>query len=124
MPRVTTKQRKLAEVIVENATLDKPLNAGEMVAKVGYSAAAAKHKPGQIIGAEGVQTALADIGFDPDTAKKVVATILAAGENDAVKLKAADMVFKVHGTYAAEKSVALNVNVDAQIPSNEAENLR
>lgn len=115
----TNKQRKLAELIVENSQLDKPLNKGEMLEAAGYDPTTAKATPTRVMEQQGVQEALTDIGFDPDTAKKVVAAILETGEKDADKLKAADMIFKVHGTYAAEKSIALNMNVDARTPENE-----
>ena len=40
----TTRQRKLAKVIVENLQVDKPLNAGQMLEKVGYSKSVAEAK--------------------------------------------------------------------------------
>ncbi len=72
-----------------------------------------KKNPKVVLESKGVQEELAKRGFHPDIAREVVGEILLAGENDSVKLKAADMVFKVHGSYAAEKHLNLNVEVDA-----------
>lgn len=106
----TTKQKKVAKLIVENLKVDKPLTGGEIVESSGYGTSM-KLYPGRILESEGVQEELKNYGFDPEKAKEVVAEILIAGENDTVKLKAADMIFKVHSTYAPEKSVSLNMNV-------------
>jgi hypothetical protein len=124
MPRITNKQRKLAEMIVENAAVDKPLNGGEMLAKVGYSPNLVK-QPGRVIEAEGVQTALAEMGFTEQNAKNVVAEILLNPDGDAnVRLNAAKEVFKVKGSYAAEKTMAVNLNLEGKITDEEAETLR
>lgn len=105
----TTKQKKVAKLIIENLELDKPLTSGQMLEKVGYSKGIAE-SPSRVMQSEGVQEELKNYGFDSEIAKGVVAEILMAGENDSVKLKAADMIFKVHSTYAPEKSVNLNIN--------------
>lgn len=107
----TTKQKKLAHEIVKNASKEKPDTAGSLLEKVGYAEGLVK-QPGRVIEAPGVQEELARLGFDPVAAKSVVAEILYAGDNDASRLKAADMIFKVHGTYAAEKHISLNVEVE------------
>lgn len=109
----TIRQKKLANSLVENLQADKPLNKQELVASVGYSPNVAEKKAKEIIESKGTQQELRKLGFDPDTAKEIVGEILTAGENDTVKLKAADMVFKVHGSYAAEKHVNLNLEVEA-----------
>lgn len=107
----TTKQKRVAKLIVENLTIDKPLTGGQMLEKVGYSKGIAE-SPSRVIESEGVQEELQILGFDPYEAKRVVAEILIGGENDTVKLKAADMIFKVHSTYAPEKSLNVNVNTE------------
>lgn len=100
----TERQKKLAQVIVENATLDKPLNRVEMLEKVGYSTNTAEAKAADIIEADGVQQELEVLGFTEGNAKQVVRDILLDEEQQGqTRLKAADMVFKVHGTYAPEK---------------------
>lgn len=64
-----------------------------------------------------IQEALRELGFDSNNAKRVISNIL----NDETlepkdRIKAAENVFKVHGDYAPEKK--LNVNVDVE-PSDE-----
>lgn len=108
----TLRQKKLAKALVENEQATEPLNAGQLLESIGYSAATARGIPGEIIESQGVQSELIKLGFTPDKAKETVAEILIGGENDTVKLKAADMVFKVHGTYAAEKHISVVVNVE------------
>lgn len=111
----TFRQKKLAKVIIENSTLDKPLNGGEMVEKVGYAKSLVDY-PKKVIETEGVQKALADLGFSEEGAMKVVEQIMYNPEVDAnARLKATDQVFKVRGSYAPEKSMSLNVNVNAEV---------
>lgn len=108
----TQKQKKIAKLIVENASLDKPLNGGEMLAKVSYSKGLQK-QPSRILESEGVKEELALLGFTEDNAKSVVAEILLNPDADTnSRLKASDQIFKVHGTYAAEKKLNVNLNVE------------
>lgn len=105
MPRPPTeKQKKLAQLIVENSKLDKPLNKGEMVEKVGYGPSIVE-TPAKAIDTDGVKEALHDLGFTENNAKKVVSEIMMNEEvspND--RLKATDQVFKVSGSYEADKN--------------------
>ena len=58
----------------------------------------------QNLGKDSIKTALDDLGFNANNAKRVIAEIMnntEAADND--RLNAADKVLKVHGTYAAEK---------------------
>jgi len=120
----TNRQKKLAEIIVENSTLDKPLNGGEMLEKVGYSPGLVK-QPGRVIEAEGVQEALANLGFTEVNAKSVVAELLLNPDEDSsVRLNAAKEIFKVTGSYAAEKSMSVQVNLEGRITDEESEKLR
>lgn len=58
--------------------------------------------------------ALKGLGFDSNNAKTVVAEILSDETNEPKdRLKAAEMIFKVHGDYAPEKSINVNVEVEA-----------
>lgn len=106
----TIRQKKLAKAIVENLENPEPKTKGELLESVGYSPDTAKAKPGEIIEQKGVQEELIRLGFTEDNAKSVVAEIL---NNPSVdpnsRLKAADMTFKVHGSYAPEKSVQVQV---------------
>lgn len=106
----TIRQKKLAKEIISGTAS----TAKEMLLNVGYEKNVAEHKAKEILEGEGVQNELISLGFHPDKAKEVVGEILIAGENDTVKLKAADMVFKVHGTYAAEKHITLNIDESTQ----------
>jgi hypothetical protein len=111
----TTKQKKIAKLLIENEFLDKPLTGKQMLAKVSYSEGLQK-QPSRILESEGVKEALNDYGFNEENAKAVVAEILLNSDNEPhSRLKAADMTFKVYGSYAAEKSTSLNVNVEARV---------
>lgn len=105
----TLRQKKVAKVIIESVSHAKATTAKEVLRSVGYGTGL-QNQPNRVFQSEGVQQELKAYGFDSDKAKEVVAEILLAGENDAVKLKAADMIFKVNSDYAAEKHV--NVNID------------
>ncbi len=96
--------------MVENLSRDKPLNKQDLVISSGYAVKTAEGHAPDIMEQKGVLEALDDYGFNVETAKKVVGQILLEGENDNVKLKAGEMIFKVHGTFAPEKSVNLNIN--------------
>lgn len=109
----TPRQRRAARIMVDVAMGKRPdiKNQGDIVIAAGYTEINAA-QPKRILDTEGVKDALSEIGFNEDTAKQVVTQILnstAAKHKD--RLKAADMVFKVHGTYAAEKHVNVNVEI-------------
>ncbi len=107
----TERQKKVAELIVENSTLDKPLNMGQMLEKVGYSKNVIESKPGEILKSEGVREALDELGFNEKNAKTVVSEImLNPDEESRDRLKATDQVFKVHGSYVPDK-VPTTINV-------------
>lgn len=107
----TVKQKKLAKLIVENATLDKPLNAGQMLERVSYGKIS--KQPSRVLESAGVKAELEVLGFTEEAAMKVVQSIM---EDEAVdpsaRLKATDQVFKVRGTYAPEKKLIANLNVN------------
>lgn len=73
------------------------------------------------LGKPSIQEELKKLGFDSNNAKRVISEIL----NDETiepkdRIKAAENVFKVHGDYAAEKT--LNINVDLE-PSDRIKQL-
>ena len=110
----TPRQRRAARIMADVAMGLRPdiKSQGQIVVEAGYSRVIEK-SPHDVLNTTGVETALADNGFSAETAKNVVKQILEdskAMHKD--RLKAADMVFKVHGTYAAEKHVSLNVEID------------
>ena len=106
-------QKELAQNIVKNAKRAKKLNKKELVVSSGYSPMSAESSAHIILEQKGVQEELENLGFDTESAKKVVKSILKTGK-DENKLKAADMIFKVVGDYAPEKHVILSkiVSVD------------
>lgn len=76
-----------------------------MLEKVGYSKTMAKAKTKDVLESVGVQEELRAMGFTEENAKTVVQDIMLDVEKDAnARLKAADMVFKVHGSYAPDKT--------------------
>ncbi len=100
----TIKQKRIAKLIIENATLDKPLNGGQMLAKVGYAKSMHKAKVNDVLESEGVKEELEANGFTEENAMKVVQEIMLNTKVEPnARLKATDQVFKVRGTYAPEK---------------------
>lgn len=108
----TLRQKKLAKALIENAISKKPKNKLQLVASVGYSAQSAEKKATEIIESKGTQQELTDLGFTEENAKAVIVGILKAPTvfemvTPTDKLRAAQEVFKVFGTYAAEKTFNL-----------------
>ena len=105
----TVRQKKLAPKLIENLQSDKPKPVGAVLKSVGFGTGL-QNQPKRVLESKGLQEELAILGFDVESAKKVVGQILLTGENDNVKLKAGEMIFKVHGSFAPEKHVNLNIN--------------
>ncbi len=109
----TVRQKKLARLIVENATLDKPLNKTQLVVNSGYTAVQAKRKQKEITESNGVKKELEVLGFTEEAAMKVVQEIMNNEDVDpSARLKATDQVFKIRGTYAPEKSIVANIQLN------------
>ncbi|MFH1170388.1 MAG: hypothetical protein V1704_02420 [Candidatus Vogelbacteria bacterium] len=107
----TARQKKLAEVIIKNSTLDKPLDAGEMLENAGYKPGSVNY-PRRVIQSIGVQKVLHDYGFNEDNARKVVASVLLDENCDPnTRLRVADLVFKICDSYPKVK-VSFPVQVD------------
>lgn len=109
----TPRQRRVAQLIVDSASGKRPdiKNQGDIIIEAGYSPAL-KDSPKTLLNTNGVTVALKELGFNPEGAKKVVESILYNEDSaDKDRLKASDMVFKVHGTYAVEKHVNLNIDI-------------
>ena len=107
----TTKQKRVAKLIIENSKIDKPLTGGQMLEKVGYSKSMQTAKVSDVLESEGVKEELNNLGFTEENAKRVVQEIMLDETKDPnARLKASDMVFKVHGSYAPDKSVNVNIN--------------
>lgn len=110
----TVKQKKVAKALVENLSTDKPLPIGQVLKSVGYGTGL-QTQPKRVLESEGVLQELAILGFDEQTAKGVVSEILTDETNEPKdRLKAAEMVFKVHGTFAPEKSININAQFNLE----------
>lgn len=110
----TIRQKTLAQNMVKNAKTGNKLNKKELLVSSGYSEISAEASPGVIMEQKGVKEELENLGFDTESAKKVVKNILAKGKEEN-KLRAADMIFKVTGDYAPEKhlvAVSKVISVD------------
>lgn len=105
----TLRQKKVAKAVVESLSQEKP-TAQKVLESAGYGTSLQNH-PKRVLESQGVREELISLGFNSEAAKLVVAEILIAGENDSVKLKAADMIFKVNSDYAPEKHVNVNYDV-------------
>ena len=106
----TIRQERVAQLIIENAKLDNPLNGGAMLEKVRYGKIS--KQPSRILKSKGVKEVLKKSGFTEDNAKNVVQKIMLDEDIEPnARLKATDQVFKVEGSYAPEKSVNLNIEV-------------
>lgn len=111
----TLRQKTLAQNIVKNAKAKNKLNKRDLLVSSGYALITAESVPSKIMEQKGVIKELKHLGFNSDTAKKVVAEILENPMYEASeRLAAAREVFKVHGDYAAEKQVNLNVSATAE----------
>lgn len=115
----TLRQKKLARAIVDNIKAKKPKNKQELVVSSGYSVMSAESSAHLIIEQKGVIDALEDFGFSESKAKEVVGRVLTTGKEEN-QIRAADMIFKVHGTYAPERRVNLNIDLE---PSQEVKEL-
>lgn len=120
----TIKQKRVAKLKVENITRDKPLTDIEILKSSNYSISTSETKSTKIINSEGVQEELKVLGFTEENAMTVVSEIMLNPQaQDNNRLKAAEQVFKVTGSYAPEKKVVanLNMNVDNSRASQLAE---
>lgn len=115
----TLKQRKVAEAVIENAASKETKTAGEILENAGYSEAIIKN-PQMVMRSKGVKEELYRLGFDEEAAKQVVGEILQFGDEDKDRLKAAEIIFKVFGSFAPDKSINLNVEVEASEEVKEA----
>lgn len=107
----TIRQRRIAKAIVDNIASGKQTAKAELMRQSGYGTGL-QNQPKRVLESVGTIKALGELGFNPETAKKVVESIMLNEDSaDKDRLKASDMVFKVHGTYAVEKHVNLNIDV-------------
>lgn len=93
---------------------------GQLLENVGYSTNTAEAKSGEIIAQAGVQEELNRLGFTEDNANAVVGTILMNPKEQAKdRLKAAELVYKVKGSFVADQKTdapsVVNIFNDANI---------
>lgn len=113
----TIRQRKLAKELVRVMESDETPTMKTILEDVGYSRELADSRPSAVIEALGTQEALKEYGFDTESAKHVVSTILHKEEaKDKDRLTAAGMVFDVTGAYAPVKSVVAQVPIRDSTP--------
>lgn len=115
----TLRQKRVAKLKVENLNLDKPLTDGEIVERSGFGPSMKKN-PHVIMKSKGVLMELKAIGFHEDNAKRVVGEILDDHNNEPKdRLKASELIFKVHGSFAPDK----HINVSLQVSSEERDKI-
>ena len=102
----TQRQKRLARLIIENAGVDKPINGGEMLEKVGYSKTMATAKVKDVLKSNGVLEELEHLGFSVEGADSVVKSLLYKGKKEETKIKAAQEVYKRLGAYEDTKQSA------------------
>lgn len=116
----TLKQKELAKAIIDNVRKGNPETASHLMARVGYSRVTIDKLVNRTIQSEGVRSALNDFGFNEDNAKKIVGKFVKTPIDETkitpeIQLRAAQEIFKVHGSYAPEKSQSVSVNVDVPL---------
>lgn len=115
----TLLQKNLAQNIVKAARSKKKVLKRDLLVSAGYGLTTAEATPSRIIEQKGVQQELKSLGFSEENAKRVVREILDDKySEDKDRLKAAELVFKVFGTFAAEKQMNLNVSATAEEVTN------
>ena len=107
----TGRQENLVREII-NGGLKKYKSKVALVEAAGYSHKSALKNAQALIDKPNVQRELKKLGFDIESAKKVVIDILQSkSSTDTNKLKAVEEIFKVQGAYAPEKKLNLNVSI-------------
>lgn len=104
---ITPKQEKLAKAIALNRTKETPDTLTTLLRNAGYSESSSTHSQKLLITGKGVQEFLTNLGFNEEAAKATISQLLFTGREEN-RLKAAQEIFKVKGTYAPEKRVSIN----------------
>jgi hypothetical protein len=99
----TIKQKQVAKMVVDKMTGKSKLTGQKMLEKVGYSRGIARHS-GRVFRSTGVKLELKKYGFDEETAKQVVVDILVNSQKEENRLRAAEQVFRVCGSYSTDKN--------------------
>lgn len=113
--KITTKQKNFAAKIADGASGVVAALAVYEIKSHGDNEASARAIASQNLTKPIVLEELEKLGFNEDNAKRVVAEILNdKDEEGTTRLNAADKVFKVMGTYAAEKSFNLTATASVE----------
>ena len=108
----TIRQKRVARRIKEAVESDEKITVGEILRQEGYSENISR-QPSRVINSPGVQEELAAIGFTPENARVVVGQILLDSSNKPEpRLKAAEIIFKVHGSFAPERTESVVAHID------------
>ena len=108
------KQKRLANNIVLNLQEQRWNTLRDLLIASGYATTTALKETKAIIQSQGVQETLVKLGFNENTAKAIIGEILLMGE-EGNRIRAAQEVFKVNGTYAPVKQVGFGVTVTGTI---------
>ena len=107
---ITIRQRRVAKNLIDNIQTHRFKLLQDLLMDAGYSELTSKQVGKTIIQSKGVQKCLEKLGFNEQAAKAAVAEILLLGKEEN-RLRASDMIFKVKGTYAPEKSIQLKGDI-------------
>lgn len=119
----TIKQKRVANLIIENMTLDKPMTGGEIVESSGYGVSMKKN-PQVVLESDGVKEELELAGFSLSNAKRVVTEIMLDDKQKAeARLKATDQVFKVHHAYEDGSGATRPINLVIPIQVSQSFNI-
>lgn len=105
--RLTTDDKIFADTVIKTGNATKAVIKAYGITDENYAGV----KGHRMLRQAKIASYLAAKGFDSNNAKRVVGEIM----NDSIvepkdRLKAAELTFKVHGDFAAEKSINVNVN--------------
>lgn len=106
--RATQNQKAAARNLMLNASTRRHSTLRDLLIASGYSTLNAANNAQQILTSPGVVSSLEALGFNEEVAKAMVAEILFNGEEQN-RLKAAELVFKVRGSFAPEHKVVTGV---------------
>lgn len=113
----TAKQVGVAQDLVRHFEKHEFKSGAEILKKNGYGKKKQEY-PKLVFQSKGVQKALGELGYDIDSAKKVVAHIMTTGSEFA-QLQAAQTILKTEGAYAPTR-LAIGPDMDALKAQEEA----
>ena len=101
--KISYKHRRLAKIVAQVTLAGKKVSKQKMAEMAGLS---------QFPNSEAMRIAMVNLGFTVENAKRVVGEILNNAEaDDNARLKSAELVFKVHGAFAPDKVINMDVSI-------------